>query len=137
MRSDTRKTASEPMETSSRETAERPMRFNGVSAITLPRQTMMDEKEESTKVEPLEELPALRRQIEVLEALYARAEQVEGEYALFFTQSLDLLCIAGFDGYFKRLNPVWVTTHPIHKAQTHPTFPGRQRAFRDAGCLTT
>lgn len=32
------------------------------------------------------------------------------EQALFFDTSLDLLCIAGFDGYFKQLNPKWQET---------------------------
>jgi two-component system NtrC family sensor kinase len=37
----------------------------------------------------------------------AKFEHSEEKYARFFSLSIDLLCIAGFDGYFKHLNPSW------------------------------
>ena len=37
-------------------------------------------------------------------------KQVEEKLNSFFNLSLDLLCIAGFDGSFKRLNPAWEQT---------------------------
>ncbi|MCT7968280.1 PAS domain S-box protein [Laspinema sp. D1] len=37
-------------------------------------------------------------------------EKLETAIAQWFNLSLDLLCIAGTDGYFKQLNPMWETT---------------------------
>lgn len=34
----------------------------------------------------------------------------EEELFYFFANSPDMLCVAGFDGFFKRLNPAWETT---------------------------
>lgn len=38
-------------------------------------------------------------------------------YESFFNLSVDMLCVAGYDGYFKRLNPAWTHTLGFTRAE--------------------
>ena len=64
---------------------------------------------ESTETQngPVEDLTAPPAHLATMEAVSARAEQADEVFVHFFEHSLDLLCVAGWDGYFKRLNPAW------------------------------
>jgi two-component system, sensor histidine kinase and response regulator len=41
---------------------------------------------------------------------FSERQTAEDELATLFRMSRDMLCIAGFDGYFRRLNPAWEAT---------------------------
>jgi PAS domain S-box-containing protein len=55
--------------------------------------------------------------------LQGRREQAEGQADRVFELSTDLLCIAGFDGYFKRVNPAFerLLGYPTEVMLSRPT----------------
>jgi PAS domain S-box-containing protein len=61
-------------------------------------------------VKPDPELEALHGQIAELRSEIAERRQAEELLDRFFNDSLDMLCVADFHGYFKRLNPAWERT---------------------------
>src|ERR1700719_2649495 len=58
-----------------------------------------------------------RRNVGDLSKAMRERHLLEGELDQLFQLSLDLFCIAGFDGYFKRLNPSWVQTLGISREE--------------------
>lgn len=46
----------------------------------------------------------------LIPACVSTEHKIREDLHLFFFYSLDMLCIAGFDGYFKKLNPAWEKT---------------------------
>lgn len=64
----------------------------------------------------------LRRSVSDLSRAIRERRMTEEELDQLFTVSLDMLCIAGFDGYFKRINPAWekLLGIPIEKLLAEP-----------------
>jgi PAS domain S-box-containing protein len=66
----------------------------------------------------------LRRSVSDLSSAIRERRLRENEINQLFTLSLDMLCIAGFDGYFKRINPAWEKTlgRPAAELLSKPYF---------------
>jgi PAS domain S-box-containing protein len=66
----------------------------------------------------------LRRSVSDLSGAIRDRRLRENELDQLFTLSLDMLCIAGFDGYFKRINPAWENTlgRPAAELLSKPYF---------------
>lgn len=76
----------------------------------------------------------LRRQIAGLQSEMDQRKNAEEVLDRFFTDSLDMLCIAGLQGYFKRLNPAWERTlgWTIEELCRHPFLDFVHPDDRDA-----
>jgi PAS domain S-box-containing protein len=60
--------------------------------------------------EPDEDLLSMLTSVGNQIGMFIERRRAQDELSSFFALSLDMLCVAGFDGYLKRVNPTWVKT---------------------------
>ena len=100
--------------------------------------------------EPDKDLLRMLTQVGTHIGQFMERKRAEEELERFFSLSLDLLCLAGFDGYFKRVNPAWervlgytaeeLLARPyldfVHPDDRHPTTTVADK-LGDGGSLLT
>lgn len=73
---------------------------------------------ETIKLPVFDETNQVIRMVAIIHDI-SEQEQLRVELDRFFNLSLDMLCVAGTDGYFKRLNPTWSATLGFTEAELY------------------